>query len=188
MVQTLVFGSSGADNIQPGADFDGVDDLIFAGAGNDFINLSTTDANVIANAGSGDDIILVGSQNSIVGGAGNDQMFVVNGDSNVLVGGTGTDQFWVVSGEIPTSTNLNVVADYSIAEGDVIGIGLDGITTADVLVTQSVDIPTDAIVSVSGVDVARVAGIDAASLNVIDGATIGFNNSILIIPAAPTVA
>lgn len=190
MVQTLVFGSAQADIIEPGsvANFDGPDDLVFAGAGDDFINLSTVNANVRVNAGSGNDILLVGSQNSIVGGAGNDQLFVVGGDSNTLSGGTGVDRFWVVNGEIPASTNLNVISDYSLREGDVIGIGLGGITTADVVVTQSPTITSDAIVSVSGVDVARVAGVNAADLSVIDGAGIGFNNSILIIPSAAATA
>jgi len=189
MVQTLVFGSAQADIIEPGlgSSFDGIDDLIFAGAGNDFIDLSTIDGNVRANAGSGDDILLVGSQNSIVGGLGNDQMFVVGNGGNTLTGGAGVDQFWVVNGEVPPTPNLNVITDYSLLEGDVIGIGLGGITPIDVVITDSQNALGGAIVSVLGVDVALVAGVTAVDLAVIDGAGIGFNNSILIIPNAPVV-
>ncbi|MEM6400187.1 MAG: esterase-like activity of phytase family protein, partial [Cyanobacteria bacterium P01_D01_bin.116] len=116
----LVAGSDGEDLFIAGDNFEGNNNILFAGSGNDEIDLAFGGINNRVDAGSGDDIIYVGNQNRVLGGEGDDKFFVQSdGGNNILSGGAGADQFWIVSGEIPEAGNT--VVDFEIGI-DVIGI------------------------------------------------------------------
>ncbi|MEI6332042.1 MAG: choice-of-anchor I family protein [Pseudanabaena sp. ELA645] len=119
----VAVGSSGVDNIFPtqNTSFDGREDIVFTGAGDDQIDLTTVAASTIAgdnrvDAGSGKDTIFVNKNdrlfggdgddtfeatdskggNRLSGGAGNDFFYLGSGDRSL--GGDGNDQFFVSSG------------------------------------------------------------------------------------------
>jgi 5'/3'-nucleotidase SurE len=115
----LVSGTTGADNLVAGvAGFDGINDIVFAGAGNDSVDIPIAGANAGNNRidlGSGNDIIYVGNLDRafgstgddifeagdakdyrISGGAGNDTLFL--GSNGRALGGEGNDKFYVGTG------------------------------------------------------------------------------------------
>ena len=119
----VAVGSSGVDDISPtqNTSFDGREDIVFTGAGDDKIDLTTVAASTIAgdnrvDAGSGKDTIFVNKNdrlfggdgddtfeaseskggNRMSGGAGNDFFYLGFGDR--ALGGDGNDQFFVSSG------------------------------------------------------------------------------------------
>lgn len=114
----LVAGTDGEDLFIAGINFEGDNNSLFAGAGNDEIDLAFGGSNNRVDAGSGDDIVYLGNQNRVLGGAGDDKFFASGGD-NILSGGDGSDQFWIVSGEIVEAANT--IVDFEIGT-DVIGI------------------------------------------------------------------
>ncbi len=114
----LVAGTDGEDLFIAGINFEGDNNSLFAGAGNDEIDLAFGGSNNRVDAGSGDDIVYLGNQNRVLGGEGDDKFFASGGD-NILSGGDGSDQFWIVSGEIVEAANT--IVDFEIGT-DVIGI------------------------------------------------------------------
>lgn len=115
----LVSGTPDGDLLIPGiGKFDGTGDTVFAGSGDDEIDLAFGGNNNRVDAGSGNDVIYLSSGNRVLGGAGDDKFFASGGD-NIISGGPGADQFWIVSGEIPDSAN--VIVDFEVGN-DVIGI------------------------------------------------------------------
>ncbi len=111
----LVAGSSGEDLFIAGDNFEGDNNSLFAGAGNDEIDLAFGGSNNRVNAGSGDDLIFVGNQNRVFGGSGNDEFDATDsmgsrisggagddifylGENNRALGGEGNDKFFVQSG------------------------------------------------------------------------------------------
>ncbi|MEO0933991.1 MAG: alkaline phosphatase, partial [Cyanobacteria bacterium J06641_2] len=116
----LVSGTPERDILIPGIDgFSGQGSSVFAGAGNDEIDLAFGGNNNRVDAGSGDDVVYLNSQNRALGGEGDDKFFVQSGGGNTISGGEGADQFWIVSGEIPETANT--IVDFE-AGTDVIGI------------------------------------------------------------------
>ena len=115
----LVAGSDGEDLLIAGINFEGDNNSLFAGAGNDEIDLAFGVGNNCVDAGSGDDVIYVSQNDRALGGAGDDKFFVGSGGNNIMSGGAGADQFWIVSGEIPEAANT--IVDFEIGS-DVIGI------------------------------------------------------------------
>ena len=108
----LVGGTPGDDLIIPGlkSDFDGKNDTLFTGAGNDEVDLQAATSSNIGNnridLGSGDDIISVSKGvrfaerlygvNRVFGGAGNDVFDATDGmGSNRISGGEGDDIFFL---------------------------------------------------------------------------------------------
>ncbi|MEL7242277.1 MAG: esterase-like activity of phytase family protein [Cyanobacteria bacterium J06573_2] len=114
----LVTGSSGEDLFVAGNNFKGNNNILFAGSGDDEIDLAFGGSNNRVDAGSGDDIVYLGNQNRLLGGKGNDKFFA-SGGNNIISGGAGSDQFWIVSEEIPEVANT--IVDFEIGT-DVIGI------------------------------------------------------------------
>ncbi|MEL7242276.1 MAG: alkaline phosphatase [Cyanobacteria bacterium J06573_2] len=115
----LVSGTPERDILIPGIDgFSGQGSSVFAGAGNDEIDLAFGGNNNRVDAGSGDDVVYLNSQNRALGGEGDDKFFA-SGGGNTISGGEGADQFWIVSGEIPETANT--IVDFE-AGTDVIGI------------------------------------------------------------------
>ncbi|MBV6622954.1 MAG: alkaline phosphatase [Rivularia sp. (in: Bacteria)] len=116
---TLVPGTTEADTLIAGIDFKGNGNTIFAGAGDDEIDLAFSGGSKNrVDAGSGNDIIYLSNQNRVLGGSGDDKFFATGG-GNIMSGGAGADQFWIVTGEIADSKNT--IVDFEIGT-DVIGI------------------------------------------------------------------
>ena len=96
----LASGTPEADTLIAGIDFKGVGNTIFAGAGNDEIDLAFSGSRNHVDAGSGDDIIYVGNQNSVFGGTGNDGFDATDSmGKNRMSGGEGNDLFFLGKGD-----------------------------------------------------------------------------------------
>jgi Ca2+-binding RTX toxin-like protein len=98
--QTLVSGTAGADDliasVTPG--FDGINDLVFTGAGNDSVDVTIGGkyaGNNRIDLGSGNDIIFVGNNDRSFGSAGNDVFEAGDATGYRLSGGTGDDTFYL---------------------------------------------------------------------------------------------
>jgi 2',3'-cyclic-nucleotide 2'-phosphodiesterase (5'-nucleotidase family) len=78
--------------------FDGKNDLLFTGAGEDQVDVASLSgfANRIF-TGSGHDAIYAGSRDLITGGSGDDEIWAIDGDGNRLSGGVGNDAFIIGS-------------------------------------------------------------------------------------------
>ncbi len=98
-----VFGTPENDLIDAAdlnSDFDGNNDILFTGSGDDLIDASQAFGHNRIYAGEGDDLLLAGSNNRLVGDAGADIFFVGMGEGNNLVtGGSDADQFWILTDE-----------------------------------------------------------------------------------------
>ncbi len=118
----LVFGSQDDDIFDapvPGGNFSGLNDIVFAGAGNNLVDTSTTEGdgknriyggsdadeffagdNDRLFGGGGDDVIdILGSRNRAYGGEGNDEITLVEGSDNRLFGGEGNDILDATAGD-----------------------------------------------------------------------------------------
>jgi 2',3'-cyclic-nucleotide 2'-phosphodiesterase (5'-nucleotidase family) len=78
--------------------FDGKNDLLFSGAGEDIVDVASLSgfANRIF-TGSGNDAIYAGSRDVITGGSGDDEIWAIDGDGNRLSAGLGNDTFIIGS-------------------------------------------------------------------------------------------
>ncbi|MCX7593655.1 MAG: alkaline phosphatase, partial [Fischerella sp.] len=122
----LISGTPGDDFLFTGApdsQFDGVNDIVFLGSGNDEVDLQLATSPIAGNnridLGSGDDVIFLNKNDRVFGGSGNDQFYAQSGGDNQISGGEGQDQFWIVSNQLPETANT--ILDFEIGR-DVIGI------------------------------------------------------------------
>ncbi|MGF1541957.1 MAG: DUF6851 domain-containing protein [Pleurocapsa sp.] len=155
----VFFGTIEEDLIE----VNGTGQLIFAGAGNDFVDATiNSEGNNRIYAGSGDDILILGARDLFVGGEGNDQFFASVYGDNRLVGGDGEDQFWVAVAEFPETPNI--IVDFVSGE-DAIGlIGL-GIGFEDLNLNQD---GSDTLIETAGITLAKLLNIEAISLSAND--------------------
>ena len=130
---TPVFGTIEADTL----DITGKN-LVFAGNGNDTINIAE-------------------GNNRIYGDGGDDAFFLGSGD--VVVGGEGSDQFWVADTKLPDAANR--ITDFEIGN-DVIGFGNLDIGFEDLTFTQEGD---NTLIAVANNNVAVLQGIDSNNLS-----------------------
>ncbi|MTJ14179.1 hypothetical protein FJR11_16645 [Anabaena sp. UHCC 0187] len=107
-VSTLVsVGTPGNDDILAvrGQSFDGKQDILFTGAGNDTVEITSVSAfsdagDNIIDAGSGEDTIFVNKGDSIFGSDGNDTFEARDSKGgNRISGGVGNDIFWLGSND-----------------------------------------------------------------------------------------
>ncbi|MEA5542701.1 hypothetical protein VB834_27085 [Limnoraphis robusta Tam1] len=133
--------------------------IAFAGDGDDLVDTSGSSGNSRSYGGPGDDILIGGSDDRLFGGSGDDRLFATDGGT-LMSGGGGDDQFWVATAFIPSSPNI--VADFESGI-DVIGIGGLDVTFSELSITEVGD---NAVVSVSGGDLATLLGVEA---NVLSG-------------------
>ncbi|MEL7408265.1 MAG: SGNH/GDSL hydrolase family protein [Cyanobacteria bacterium J06558_2] len=152
------FGTVAADIIE----VEGSSQLIFAEDGNDLIDASPGGGNNRIYGGSGDDTLILGTGDRIFGDAGDDSFFFTSGVDNTVTGGAGADQFWIATAEIPDAPNT--ITDFTVSE-DLIGIAGLGIGFAGVNLTQQGD---DALIAVTGSDLAILENIDVTSLSAND--------------------
>ncbi|AFZ60318.1 DUF839 domain-containing protein [Anabaena cylindrica FACHB-243] len=96
--ENLVFSSSNADDLVAGVDFDGVNDIVFTGAGNDEVDIpfgGSLAGNNRVFTGSGADIVYVADGDRSFGGSGNDEIDATDATDYRLAGGTGNDIFYL---------------------------------------------------------------------------------------------
>ena len=123
---SIVFGSIESEILDVGVtlDFDGSEDLVFSGSGDDFIDTVAGTGNNRLYGQSGNDTFTLGGDDRAFGGSGDDQFFLLGGN-NVVTGGEGADQFWIANAEIPESphtiTDFNLEDDLLNIEG--LGVG-----------------------------------------------------------------
>jgi glycerophosphoryl diester phosphodiesterase len=93
--------TSGVDDVVAGplfspGSFDGRGDQLFTGAGNDEVDVATSDGfkNRIF-TGSGVDTIYAGTRDVITGGSGDDEIWAIKGDGSRLSGGLGNDTIYI---------------------------------------------------------------------------------------------
>ena len=161
-----VFGSLGDDLIDAAidSDFDGNNDILFTGSGDDLIDVSQAFGHNRIYAGGGDDILLAGSNNRLVGDAGEDKFFVGTGDHNLITGGRDADQFWLVTDEsnLPAA---NIITDFSSIEGDVIGLANTNLNFNSLELVADGD---NTIIRALGVDLAVLNDVENAQINEAD--------------------
>jgi hypothetical protein len=133
---TQIFGTLENDTLEAGLDFSPANNLVFAGEGDDLIDLSQSEGNNRILADGGNDVLILGTQDRLLGGEGDDRFFATAGGENILTGGAGADQFWIASAEIPSAANE--ITDYEFGQ-DVIGIAGLGVSFADLSITQDGD-------------------------------------------------
>ncbi|MEL6463175.1 MAG: hypothetical protein AAFQ91_34020, partial [Cyanobacteria bacterium J06621_15] len=101
-------GTGGADIIE----VEGSNQLIFAGSSDDLIDASIgSEGGNRIYAGSGDDTVILGTEDRIIGGVGEDKFFAMSGGDNIITGGAGADQFWIATAEI--SESANIITDFT---------------------------------------------------------------------------
>lgn len=186
----LVGGTPGDDLVIPGlkSEFDGKDDTLFTGAGNDEVDLQAANSANIGNnridLGSGDDIISVSKGDRVFGGAGNDVFDATDAmGGNRMSGGDGDDIFFL--GKQDRALGGNDLDKFFVQSGgDNLIAGGEG---ADQFWIVSGELPEDANTVLDfevGTDVIGILGseslgisADTLELKEIDGNTdIFFNN------------
>ena len=128
----------------------GSNGLVFAGGGDDLLDLSRGEGSNRVYGGSGNDTIILGENDRIFADDGDDRIFALSGGGNSINGNLGADQFWIANAEIPDSPNR--INDFTSGE-DVIGIAGLGIGFDDLDITQT---DTGALISANGNDLAIV--------------------------------
>ncbi|MGK7954553.1 MAG: 5'-nucleotidase C-terminal domain-containing protein [Crocosphaera sp.] len=170
-VPMMVRGTAGDDEFDtedPGdGGFIGDNQLLFAGSGADFVDVSLSPGGPRSriDLGSGDDIIFAGSNNRIIAGSGDDMLFLSYGEGdNVVTGGSGMDQFWLTTDDIDLPTNANTITDFTIGE-DVIGFGATALSYDDLMLTQN---GFDTTINALGQDLAILRRVNAGDLSASD--------------------
>lgn len=161
-----VFGSESGDLLDAAdlnTDFDGNNDILFAGSGDDLIDVSQAFGHNRIYAGSGDDVLLAGSNNRLVGESGSDLIFVGTGEgNNIVTGGADADQFWIFTDEEDFPTEANIITDFNSSDGDVIGFANSNLDF------DSLDLVADrgnTIINAFGVDLAVLVGIEPTDIS-----------------------
>ncbi|TAF07824.1 MAG: phytase [Nostocales cyanobacterium] len=97
-IKQLINGSPSADILIAGTDFDGVNDIIFTGAGNDQVDVpfgGILAGNNRISTGSGADIIYVGDHDRAFGGSSDDELDATDATGYRISGGAGNDIFYL---------------------------------------------------------------------------------------------
>lgn len=164
-----VFGSVDDDLFDPGdlnSDFDGNNDILFAGSGDDLVDVSQAFGHNRIYAGSGDDILLAGSNNRLVGDSGEDIFFVGMGKGdNTVTGGKDADQFWILVDEGDLPDKENIVTDFSSAEGDIIGLANTNLDFDDL---EFRDRGSDTVIQAFGIDLAVLVDTEISQIEAAD--------------------
>ena len=136
-------------------EIEGSKKLVFAGDGNDLIDLTSADGNNRGYAGKGNDTYVLGKGDRLYGDGGDDRFFATSGGGNSINGNAGADQFWIADAGIPESANI--INDFTSGE-DVFGIAGLGIGYGDLSFRDSEE---GAVISANGSDLAIVGNANA---------------------------
>jgi Ca2+-binding RTX toxin-like protein len=97
-ISAIYTGSPNADTLIAGRDFDGVNNIVFTGAGNDEVDVPFG-GNLAGNnrifTGSGDDIIYAGNGDRSFGDSGDDKFYATDAINYRVSGGAGNDIFYL---------------------------------------------------------------------------------------------
>ncbi|MGK7883307.1 MAG: calcium-binding protein, partial [Crocosphaera sp.] len=134
-----VFGTSDADSFDTEDPdekrFLGDGQKLFAGSGDDYVDVTFAPGGNRIDLGSGDDMVFAGTDNRIIAGSGDDMLFLGSaGGDNVVTGGSGSDQFWILMDDVDLPAMANVITDFTSGE-DVIGFGATSLGFADLTLT-----------------------------------------------------
>ncbi len=156
---TEVFGTTANDTLEAGLDFSTSNNLVFAGEGDDLIDLSQSEGNNRIFGDGGNDVFILGTQDRLFGGDNSDRFFATSGGDNIATGGAGEDQFWVANAEFPDA--VTTISDYESGV-DVIGIAGLGISFEDLSITQDGE---NTLIASGDNNLAYLLSTDAASLS-----------------------
>jgi 3-phytase/alkaline phosphatase D len=102
--------------------FVGNNQILFAGSGDDYVDVTYAVGGNTIRLASGNDILFAGTDDRIDGGNGDDLFFLGSAGGNSRVtGGSGADQFWITEDDELLPANPNIIGDYKASEGDLIG-------------------------------------------------------------------
>jgi phosphodiesterase/alkaline phosphatase D-like protein len=181
-------GSSGNDTLDatPGSKFDGQSNIVFAGAGNDKIDVAiggTAAGNNRIDLGSGNDSIFIADADRVFGSAGDDVLDATDAKDYRASGGAGNDTFYLGTNGKALGGDGNDKFFVGTGGGNLIsgGAGVDQFWIANG------DIPTAANTILDfqiGTDVIGIQGIGANATNVVlaqvgADTTIGFGGQTL---------
>ena len=159
-----IFGSDSGDLIDAAdinSDFDGNNDILFTGSGDDLIDASQAFGHNRIYGGDGDDIMLASNDNRLIGDSGADVFFIGTGSGNNLItGGDDADQFWILTDTVPATANT--ITDFNSADGDAIGIAN---TSLDFGSFEFVADGENTIVRALDTDLAILVGIEPADIS-----------------------
>ncbi len=146
--------------------FEGDNQILFAGSGDDYVDVTFAPGGNRIDTGSGNDLIFAGTNNRIIAGIGDDLIFVgTGGGNNLITGGTGVDTFYLTQDDDLLPANSNTISDYKASEGDLIGFIATSLTFealgSDWDYRQN---GADTIIEAFGQDVAILKGINATNL------------------------
>ena len=171
-----VFGSTEADTLEATIDFQGGNNLLFTGAGDDQIFASQGEGNNRIYAGEGNDELVASTEDRLFGGAGNDTLEasigrgnnrlyadagnddLIAGYEDRLFGGEGSDRFFLSEGEFEGGGN-NIVTG---------GAGEDQFWLANAQLPGAANTITD---FSTEEDVFGIAGVDLAFADLNIGAS-----------------
>ena len=133
--EAIPVGTTGDDDLTAtvGGKFDGQNNLLFSGAGNDTVDLgfvaaAPTVGNNIIDLGSGNDSIFVNKNDRVFGSDGNDTFFAQDSQGgNRISGGLGNDTFYLGSNDRALGGDGNDIFRVSLGGGNLIsgGAGAD---------------------------------------------------------------
>ena len=156
-----IFGSENDDllkvGITPG--FDGNGDFVFAGSGNDIVDVTSAAANNHIKDEAGNDLFFLGGDNALFGGDGDDTFFVNTGSGNTITGGAGADSFWLAI--TPKSNGVNIITDFELGV-DILGIGGLDLDFYDLSLTQD---GGNTVISSGTQDLVILLGTQSTNLN-----------------------
>jgi glycerophosphoryl diester phosphodiesterase len=185
-----VTGTTGADNLSAGTTpgFDGFNDLVFTGAGNDKIDAPIAGASAGDNridAGSGNDIIDIADADRVFGSAGDDTLDATLAKDYRASGGAGNDTFFLGTNGKALGGDGNDKFYAGAGGGNTIsgGAGVDQFWIANAELPKSANTILDFQV---GTDVIYIQGVGASAANVVlnqvgADTTIGFGGQTLAI-------
>ncbi|MEL4896703.1 Ig-like domain-containing protein, partial [Crocosphaera sp. Alani8] len=158
--EMVSFGSTGDDTLDPATipDFNGIDDFLFAGAGNDLVETTSAIGGNRIYGQSGNDTFFLGDDNRAFGGNGDDIFYLV-GDRNIITGGAGSDQFWLALAELPL--DVDTITDFEL-DVDTIGIGGLGLSFDDLTLTQQ---GSNTLVSGNGDELGLLLNVNSSQLD-----------------------
>ena len=175
----VVSGTTGADTLIAGAantTFDGINDTVFTGAGNDEIEAQTVSSPIAGrnriDSGSGNDTIFAGNNDVVFGSSGNDHLEARDVSGYRLSGGVGDDTFYLGSNGRALGGDGNDKFYVSLGGGNLIsgGAGADQFWIVNAELPKAANTVLD---FQKGTDVIGVLGISSSSLtlNVLNGNT-----------------
>jgi glycerophosphoryl diester phosphodiesterase len=166
-----VAGSTGVDDLSAGVTpgFDGFNDRVFTGAGNDIVDVPIAGASAGDNrvdAGSGDDVIFIADADRVFGSAGDDELDATDAKDYRASGGAGNDTFFLGTNGRALGGDGNDKFFASAGGSNSIsgGAGVDQFWIANGEVPNSANTILDFQI---GTDVIGIQGIGANATNVV---------------------